>query len=252
MGFRTRYAFLHTASFLAFGFNAPLLAQTAPDHIQQRDRAIEAKTTESNPPETEHHSRIFGIIPNYRTFPSLTNYKPLTAREKFKIATEDSFDRGTVLLSAAFAGEAQLTHATPSFGQGAAGYAKYFGASFGDFVIGDYMTEAIYPTLLHQDPRYFRKGTGAGFGRVAYAVKQIFWTHNDSGHTTFNFSEIGGNATAVAISQAYYPDNRDPGSAAWKFGTQVGVDIVGNILKEFWPDLQRKLSHKHKDQITNR
>src|SRR5690242_14331725 len=124
--------------------------------------------------------RIFGIIPNFRTSPSLKNYEPLRPAEKFKIASQDSFDRGTVALAALFAGQAQLTNATPSFGQGVAGYARYLGTSYADFVIGDYMTEAIYPTLLHQDPRYFRRGTGTGWARLGYAMDQIFRTHKDS------------------------------------------------------------------------
>jgi hypothetical protein len=107
------------------------------------------------------------------------------------------------------------------------------------------MTEAIYPTILHQDPRYFRRGTGRGWSRLAYAVGQIFWTHADSGHTQFNFSEVVGNSTAVAISNAYYADNRTFSNGVSKLGVQLGVDMASNILKEFWPDLDRKFSRKH-------
>ncbi len=144
--------------------------------------------------------RIFGIIPNYRTSPSLSAYEPLTAGDKFKIAAQDSFDRGTIALAAAFAGESQITAAEPSFGQGAAGYGRYFGTSYADFVIGDFMTEAVFPTALRQDPRYFRRGKGSGASRLGYACGQIFWTHSDTGRSEFNYSEVGGNATAVAIS----------------------------------------------------
>ena len=172
-------------------------------------------------------------------------YAPLTPKEKFKIASEDSFDRGTFVLAAAFAGEAQMTNSNRSFGQGVAGYARYFGTSDADFVIGDFMTEAIYPALLHQDPRYFRRGTGGAWSRLGYAMGQIFWTHNDSGRTQFNYSEIIGNSTAVAISNAYYADNRNFSDAAIKLGDQIGVDLAANILKEFWPDLERKFSRQH-------
>ncbi len=190
--------------------------------------------------------RIFWIIPNYRTSPSLHPYKPLTLEEKFKIATEDSFDRGTVALAVLFAGEAQLTNATPAFGQGVTGYARYLGTSYADFVIGDMMTEAIYPVVLHQDPRYFRRGTGSTWARLGSAASQIFWTHTDSDHTQFNFSEVIGNSTAVAISTAYYPDNRTATNAVSKLGVQLGVDMASNILKEFWPDINRKFSREHR------
>jgi hypothetical protein len=170
----------------------------------------------------------------------------LTTAEKFKIAEQDTLDRGTFAMAAGFAGLGQLTNATPSFGHGVAGYGRYFGTLFGDFAIGNYMTEAIFPSLLHQDPRYFRRGTGSGLSRLEYAMKQIFWTHTDSGGGQFNFSELGGNATAAAIGNAYYPDNRDARSAASKLGIQIAIDTTGNILKEFWPDIARKLARtKH-------
>jgi hypothetical protein len=113
-------------------------------------------------PEPEA-KRIFRIIPNFRTSPSLAQYKPLTPREKFRIATLDLFDRGTVALGVLFAAEGQLMDSNPSFGQGVRGY------------------------------------TGSGLSRLGYAAGQIFWTRNDSGRGQFNFSEIAGNSTAVAI-----------------------------------------------------
>jgi len=192
------------------------------------------------------NKRILGIIPNNRTWPSLKDYKPLSPREKFEIARQDSFDRGTVILAAVFAANAQLSNANPSFGQGMKGYSRYFGASYGDFIIGNYMSEAIYPTLLHQDPRYFRRGIGSVCSRLGYSIGQIFWTHTDSDHTQFNYSEILGNSTAVALSNAYYPESRNVTDAATKLGMQIGVDMASNVLKEFWPDVSRRFSTKHR------
>ncbi len=191
--------------------------------------------------------RIFGIIPNFRTTAMPNPYTPISPKQKFTIATQDSFDRGTFVLAAAFAGEAQLSNSNRAFGQGAAGYGRYFGTSLADFVIGDYMTEAIYPTLLHQDPRYFRRGHGSGLSRFGYAVGQIVTTHGDNGRTQFNFSEIVGNSTAVAISNTYYQSNRDASDAAIKLIEQLGVDAASNVLKEFWPDARRKWNRKRSD-----
>ena len=201
--------------------------------------------------DEKENKRILGIVPNYRTSPSLTEYQPISPREKFVIASQDSFDRGTVLLAAAFAGQAQLTNSNRSFGQGAAGYGRYFGTAYADFVIGNFMTEAIYPTILHQDPRYFRRGTGSAWSRLGYAIGQTFWTHADSGHMQFNYSEILGNSTAVAISNAYYQDNRDASSALTKLGAQVGVDMAANVLKEFSSDINHKFFHRHHDSKGN-
>jgi len=193
-------------------------------------------------PESKH---LFWIVPNYRTSPSLTDYQPLTVREKFKVAAQDSWDRGTLGLAAIFGAENQLTNSNRAFGQGAEGYGRYWGASYGDFVTGNYMTEAVFPSLLHQDPRYFRRGAGGTWSRLGYAIGQTFWTHNDSGHGQFNYSEWLGNAAAVAISNAYYADNRNAGDNISQLGVQIGVDTAVNVLKEFYPDISRRLMRKH-------
>jgi hypothetical protein len=181
---------------------------------------LQSAPATTSPPAPEP-KRALWIIPNVRTSPQPAESRPLKPREKFRLETLDSSD---------FAAEAQVTNSNPSFGQGFRGYAHDFGTAYADYVIGDYMIEAVFPTILHQDPRYFRRGTGSGWSSLRYAVGQIFWTHNDSGRGQFNFSEIAGNSTAVAISMA----------------CQLGVDMAANILKEFWPDLERKFSRNHK------
>ena len=247
--FSMRARSLYTAlAFATLAWAAPCqeISGTEPT---QPDPHVSAEGSEISEHQSAH---IFGIIPNYRTFPSLQNYNPVSIGEKFKIASEDSLDRGTFALAGVFGGSGQLTNSNKSFGQGAAGFARYFGASYGDLLIGNYMTEAIYPTILHQDPRYFRRGAGGGLSRFAYAISQVVWTHRDSGGTQFNYSEWLGNSTAVAISNAYYRDQRGAGSSISKLTMQVGVDAAGNVLKEFWPDLLRKFSKNSRDQTANR
>ncbi len=202
-----------------------------------------AGAANQSPIQTES-KRIFGIVPNYRTSPSLNDFKPLTTKQKFKVAFDDASDRGTFVLAGLFAGEAQLTNANRAFGQGAAGYGRYYGTAFADFVIGDFMTEAIYPSLLHQDPRYFRRGTGTTWSRLRYATGQIFWTRGDSAELEVNYSELIGNSTAVAISNTYYSDKRTASDAVSKLSMQLGVDAAANVLKEFWPDFERKFGRK--------
>lgn len=201
--------------------------------------AISSAAQQSDSSEDQPSRHVLWIVPNFRTSPILKDYKPVTAAEKFKIAREDTFDRGTFALAALFAGESQLNNSDPSFGQGVKGFAHYWATSYADFAIGDYMTEAVYPALLHQDPRYFRQGSGRGWSRLGHAVEQIFWTRTDSGGWRFNYSEIAGNSTAVALSMAYYPDNRRASEAVSKLGTQIAVDMAANIVKEFWPERLR-------------
>jgi hypothetical protein len=248
-----RFLVLHRISFAAIIFtlfsSVSPCQQASTEEPRQPDAAQRAEETS----RTQHENkRILGIIPNYRTSPSPRNYEPLTIRKKFTLASEDAFDRGTVAMAVVLGGQAQLTNANRSFGQGAAGFGRYFGTAYGDIVIGDYMTEAVFPTLFRQDPRYFRRGTGSGWSRLAYSMKQAFWTHADSGRMQFNYSEVIGNATAVAISQAYYADNRTASDAVSKLGVQFGVDMAANIAKEFWPDLQRKFRRKRDREAPNK
>jgi hypothetical protein len=204
-----------------------------------------SQVSENGNQHSDESKRILGLIPNYRTSPTLQDYQPLSSRQKFKMASEDAFDRGTVALAVLFGADGQITSENRSFGQGAAGFARYFGAAYGDLVIGDYMTEAVFPSLLHQDPRYFRRGNGTGWSRLGYAVGRIFFTQTDSGGQQCNYSEIVGNSTAVAISNAYYANNRTASDAVSQLGLQIGVDMAGNVLKEFWPDLQKKFKRRN-------
>jgi hypothetical protein len=191
--------------------------------------------------------RIFGVLPNYRTVDASAPFVPITSKHKFYIASKDSFDYPVILLSGAFAALYQLEDQDPSFGQGLKGYGKRMAASYGDQAIGNLMTEAIFPSLLHEDPRYFRLGSGGGstWHRTCYAVTRVFVVRTDKGNWRFNFSEWLGNGTTVGLSNLYYPaDTRNVTDNVQKLGLQIGTDAISQVLKEFWPDWKRKLSKK--------
>jgi hypothetical protein len=201
-------------------------------------------------PATPVDKRIFGVLPNYRTAEASIPFVPLSARQKMTIACKDSFDGPVYPTAAAFAALYQLENQNPSFGQGMAGYAKRFAAAYGDQMIGNMMTEGIVPSLLHQDPRYFRLGEGSVRSRAWYAATRIFVARTDSGRNTFNFAEWGGNATAVALSNAWYPDTRTVSDNVQKLLIQCATDAFSQVLKEFWPDVKRHFKKKHEDLDT--
>jgi hypothetical protein len=232
-----RLCFIFGAMILVAQFSTAQTATTA-DPVKQDPTQANSSSVQEQP------KRILGFIPNYRTDTFPDPFIPLTTKEKFATATRDSFDPGAFLFVGIIAGFSQAANSNPTFGQGAAGYGRRYGTAYADNVIGNYMTEAIYPTLLHQDPRYFVRGKGRGLSRLGYAIGQIFVSHDDEGHPVVNYSELVGNATAVAIGTAYYPDGRNATDAATRWGTQIGLDMAGNILKEFWPDIRRKVFHK--------
>jgi hypothetical protein len=219
-------------------------AQSAsPECQQSAGDAVDASDGATAGAPGDGDKRIFGIIPNYRTSPTLTNYVPLTTGTKFRLAAEDGFDRGTFILAGLFAAQAQWTQTAPSFGHGVGAYGRYYSAALSDLMLGDFMTEAIYPAAFRQDPRYFRRGVGSVWGRLGYAAGQIVWTHTDAGGAQLNVSELLGNATAVGIANAYYPDDRTLSRNVSRWSLQVAVDMAANILKEFWPDLDRAFGH---------
>jgi hypothetical protein len=205
-----------------------------------------AQTTAAAPPRDK---RVFGVIPNYRTAEASAPFHPISRREKMKIAKQDSFDWPVFLTAGAFAGLYHLQDQNPSFGQGMSGYGKRYGGAYGDQLTGNLFTEGIMPSLLHQDPRYFRLGKGSFGRRMCYALSRVVITKNDSGRRAFNFSEWSGNSISVALSNSYYPDTRTASDNAERLAVAVGTDAVGNVLKEFWPDVKGRF-HRKPDPAT--
>jgi hypothetical protein len=203
-----------------------------------------AQRDQQHEPSKNH---ILWIIPNYRSDENPADIKPLTPAEKMKVAIDDSFDPSAFLVAGVFAGVSRLQNQYPSFGTGALGFAKYYGGAFADQAIGNIMTEGLFPIALHQDPRYFVKGTGGFWRRTGYAISREFITRGDDGRNHFNTSELAGNAVAAGISNLYYPAaDRSLGNTANKWGQQIGLDTFFNVTKEFWPDVRHKL-FKHSD-----
>ena len=191
------------------------------------------------------NDRIFEVLPNYGTVENGKSLPPLRVSQKFHLATAGVFDWGAFPFNGALAGIAQAENDPKEWGQGWGAYAKRYGASFADNSIGTYMTAAIYPSLLQEDPRYYRMGQGRFVHRAYHAVNRLFITRTDSGHERFNFSESLGNLTAAAISNAYHvPGDRSASRNITTFGFLILYDGISNELKEFWPDMRRKVLHK--------
>jgi len=190
--------------------------------------------------------RVFGVLPNYRTADANTPYQPISAKRKLWIGFKDSFDYPVYFTSAVFAGFNQLSDTSPQFGQGVEGFAKRYAASYADQTLGNMMTESFYPIMFKQDPRYFRVGKNGGstMKRTGYALTRVFICRSDKGTPVFNISEIGGNSTAVAISNLYYTDNRNLHDNVQKLSIQIGTDALSNVLKEFWPDIKERFFKK--------
>ncbi len=196
------------------------------------------------------NDRIFEVLPNYGTVRSNKNLAPLTVGQKFRLATASTVDWAVWPFNGALAAIAQAKNDPESWGQGWGAYGKRYGASFADNSIGTFMTTAIWPSMLHEDPRYYRMAEGPISHRLYYSLNRLFVTRTDAGATRFNYSESIGNACAAAISNVYYPEEeRTAGRNAQTFGFLILYDGLSNVLKEFWPDVHHKLANRHKTPV---
>jgi hypothetical protein len=209
--------------------------------------STDTTAVQGSQPVAPKNDRLFDVLPNYTTVESEDKFGPLSAGAKFKLATDSAIDPVTFPFIGFVALLGQAENSEPSYGQGLKGYAKRYGTSYGDAIIGTYMTVGIYPAVLKQDPRYFQLGQGSVTHRTLYSVSRIFWTRTDSGGHNFNYSEIVGNLTAAGMSNIYHPaEDRTLSNTLSVWGTDVMWDTVSNVAKEFWPDIHRKL-HKQND-----
>jgi hypothetical protein len=208
------------------------------------------------------NDRLFYALPNFLTLENGGKLPPLTAKEKFKVVALGTFDPIQYPWWALVSAISQADNSEPAFGQGWAAYGKRYGTTAGDSTIENFMVGAVFPSVLHQDPRFYQQSQGGIARRTWYATTRIVMTRGDSGNKQFNFSEIFGAAFAATISTySYHPKStyistptnphmfigseRTLSNAVSVWGTQLGLDTVTLVVKEFWPDIHRKLSHKH-------
>jgi hypothetical protein len=189
-------------------------------------------------------NRLLFVLPNYLTVENRQQFEPLTTRIKFKLSAKTMFDPVTISFIGMVALVGQARDSDRLYGQGFSGYAKRYGTFYSDTGVSTLMTRSIFPTLLHQDPRYFQLGRGGIWHRAIYSVSRSFITRGDNGILKFNASEIVGNAVAAGISNTYHPQKqRTLGNALSLWSTDIMLNAVSNVAKEFWPDLRRTL-HK--------
>jgi hypothetical protein len=208
----------------------------------QRDAAAEQL-------KQQEHQRILGVIPNFNTS-YLQDAHSLSAKQKFHLMLKSSTDPVAFAVAALDAGYSQLQDDFPGYGQGVQGYGKRFGAAYADSFDGALWGNAILPSLLHQDPRYFRKGTGTIKQRLWYAISTTIRAKGDNGKWQPNYSNVLGNVVSGGIANLYYPESdRGAGLTFQRAFTVTAEGAVGSILVEFWPDISRRWFHKKNSQL---
>jgi hypothetical protein len=206
------------------------------------DQAPDAQNKKDDS-QGQQTKRMFWLVPNFAAVSAHTQLPPLSTHEKFALAGQDSvLDYSSYTWAGILAGQAMLLNSDPELGHGIAGYGRYYWRTFADEVSGTFFTEAIVPSIMHEDPRYYTLEQGNFFHRTGYAISRSFLTKTDSGRTRFNFSEVVGNALEAGLSNAYYPpQERGLSQTARNWGTQMESAVLNHVFQEFWPDIRRKL-----------
>jgi hypothetical protein len=181
----------------------------------------------------QEKQRVFGVIPNFYVS-YVPNAAPLNAKQKYELAWKATVDPATFLVTGMIAGAQQATNAYKGYGQGAQGYAKRYGATYGDIIIGTFIGSAILPSIMKQDPRYFYKGTGSTKSRFWYAISNTVICKGDNGKWQVCYSSLLGSLAAGGISNAYYPESdRGVGLTFQNFGIGIAATAGVNLLQEF-------------------
>jgi hypothetical protein len=218
-------------------------SQSPPDPATQPESQHEKAEEQL---KEEERQRILGVAPNFNVSYRGGNAAPLTARQKMSLAFRSSIDPVTFAAALISAGYREALDDDPGFGWGAEGYGKRSGAAYLDAFDGTIIGNGILPSLLHQDPRYFRLGHGTATHRLLYSLASaVICKHDDPRRWEPNYSNIGGNIIAGAISNLYYPSsNSGAGQAIANGFTVTAEGTVANVFNEFWPDISRRFLHK--------
>ncbi|WP_089407715.1 hypothetical protein [Granulicella rosea] len=220
----------------------PPADETPEQRKKRQDAEAEAQV------KAEEKQRIGGVLPNFNTVIGGWPAPPITAKQKWNIAAHSAIDPyyfGLAFITAGL-GEAEDSH--PGYHWGAQGYFKRVGANFVDNLDGIIIGNALLPAVLHQDPRYFRKGKGSIPSRIVHSALSAVICRGDNGHQQFNFSNVGGNLIAGAISNVYYPSSETGVGLTFQNALQVTyVGAIGAQLLEFSPDIS-DWWHKRKER----
>lgn len=207
------------------------------------EASAQANSAQLAPPP----KRMFGMIPDFENTNDIeANRRPLTVREKFILSLHQSFDISAHVGDAFQAGLQQAFNSQPHYGEGGSAYGKRFAANEGDQISSSILIYGVFPSLLHDDPRYFRQGRGPFLSRVWYAINRTLVTRRDKGTYGLNTSQFVGQLISCVISTSYYPaQDRTAARVFSNWGVNLAGNSAYNVLSEYYPEMMRAIFHRH-------
>jgi hypothetical protein len=223
-------------------------SSSAPATAPQTDSEKSKREQAADQLKAQEHQRVLGVM---ATFNTTTNRDalPLSPGQKFQLFLKSETDPWPFGLALVVAGIGQSENTYPEWGQGVQGYAKRFGGAYTDAFIGNFFGNAVLTSILHEDPRYFQKGTGGFAKRFLWAAASTIWCRRDNGTWGPNYANVGGNLIGAAISRIYYPSSQRTVGNTIEDGFTVSAEgIVGAEVIEFWPDIVRHHKRKREEK----
>ncbi len=195
----------------------------------------QARIDTSLPEAPLPHRRVLLLFPGYETVQDPnTPVSPLRTRQKFEMAYRKTVDPSFLIESAMFAGYDQLANYGPQYGPGAGPFAQRFGYNAANLSSTFLLTDAVLPTIFHQDPRYFRKGHGSFGSRVWWALRSEVVAYSDTGADMPNYANVIGFGMSTALSNAYSPESSITFNKTMeRYAVKEGVSFGLNVLREF-------------------
>jgi hypothetical protein len=224
--------------------SAPEATEAVASVESENQPAISAHEKAKQELHQEEKQRILGVVPNFNTS-NIPNAAPLSPGQKLQLTFRVALDPFQFVAAALDAGYSQRRNDFPGYGRGGEGYARRFGAAYADQFSGAFWGNFVFPSLLHEDPRYFREGEGTLKHRFLYSLASTFRTKNDNGTWGFNYANVLGNLTAGGLSNVYYPAS-DRGAVLTfeRAATVTAEGVIGAVFVEFWPDISQKVFHR--------
>ena len=223
-------------------------SSSAPATAPQTDAEKSKREQAADQLKAQEHQRVMGVMATFNTT-SNRDALPLSPEQKLQLFFKSETDPWPFGLALVVAGIGQSENTYPEWGQGVQGYAKRFGGAYADAFIGNFFGNAVLTSLLHEDPRYFQKGTGGFAKRFLWAAASTIWCRRDNGTWGPNYANVGGNLIGAAISRIYYPASQRTVGNTIEDGFTVSAEgIVGSEVIEFWPDMVRHHKRKREEK----
>jgi len=231
--------------------------QTLPENPQPAQAAASGAANRPNQPSgkpagseiplsKQQPKRILGLMPNYRAVSAGAIPPPPKPKQALLIATQNSFDYSSFVFVGLTSAIAFGTDSHPQLGKGLPGFGRYYWRGFVDKTDGNYLIIFAFPTLFHQDERYYAMGEGRIWKRIVYSISRVIITPNYQGHNSFNASEVLGRGISQGISAAYYPSQvQTVRGITTKVAYALGRDALTNAFREFWPDIAVHVLRRH-------